>query len=573
MKLNIIASAILALGLVACSSGKKAVEPVAEAPAEKVVVAYVTSWSDVMPDPKYMTHINYAFGHVSETFDDVGIANPERLAQIAALRQDAPHLKVLLSIGGWGSGRFSEMAADSLKRLSFANDCKRVVDEYSLDGIDIDWEYPTSNAAGISSSPDDTANFTKMMRDIRAAIGADKLLTLATVDNAKFIDFHAILPYIDFVNTMSYDMGNPPYLHSGLYDSEHTNGHTTDASVRAHLAAGVPPSMLVVGMPFYGRGKGPFHSFADYGKMEQLPEGYTEHWDDDAKVPYITDAEGNLVLGFENARSLAIKCEYVIDHGYRGAMYWDYSLDDDKNTLRSTVADNILGKKDRKHVLVINEGGGQHDPFTKAAMEWLHKYGNEKGFAVNEIHRANPISERFLKDYDLVIQLDFPPYTWPDYSKDAFVDYIENGKGAWIGFHHATLLGDFDGYPMWQWFSDYMGGVTFKNYIAGLADGTVAVEDDKHPVMKGVDKNFVLPDDEWYTYDRSPRPNVRVLASVDEDSYSPASDVKMGDHPVIWTNESKNAKNIYFQFGHSPKLLANESFTKLFGNAIDWCLE
>lgn len=49
---------------------------------DKVVVAYVTSWSKVMPDPKYMTHINYAFGHVNETFDGVGIANPERLQQI-----------------------------------------------------------------------------------------------------------------------------------------------------------------------------------------------------------------------------------------------------------------------------------------------------------------------------------------------------------------------------------------------------------------------------------------------------------------------------------------------------------
>ena len=50
--------------------------------------------------------------------------------------------------------------------------------EYGLDGIDIDWEYPTSNAAGISSSPDDTKNFTLLMRDIRKAIGPKKLLTL-----------------------------------------------------------------------------------------------------------------------------------------------------------------------------------------------------------------------------------------------------------------------------------------------------------------------------------------------------------------------------------------------------------
>lgn len=572
MKIKLIISSLLALWLAACGSNQKVAEQPSSPGHEKVVVAYVTSWSDVMPDPKYMTHINYAFGHVNETFDGVGISNPQRLEQIAALKGTSPTLKVLLSIGGWGSGRFSEMAADSLKRLSFARDCRRVVEQYGLDGIDIDWEYPTSNAAGISASPDDTANFTKLMRDIRTAIGADKQLTLASVDNAKYINFHDILPYIDFVNTMSYDMGNPPHLHSALYDSGNTNGHTTDASVRAHLAAGVPPSMIVVGMPFYGRGKGPFHSFADYGKMEELPEGFTEHWDDDAKVPYIADADSKLVLGFENARSIAIKCNYVNENGFRGAMYWEYASDDDNNTLRSTVADNILGKAPKKHVLVLNEGGGQHGPFTKAAMQWLRQQGRENNYAVNEIHRADPISERFLQDYDLVIQLDFPPYTWPDYSKEAFVDYIENAKGSWIGFHHATLLGDFDGYPMWQWFSDFMGGVTFKNYIAPLADGTVCVEDDSHPVLEGVDTKFVLPDDEWYTYDRSPRPNVRVLASVNEDSYIPASDVKMGDHPVIWTNEAFKAKNVYLQFGHSPKLLDNDSFKKVFSNAIDWCL-
>ncbi|EKC62552.1 protein containing Glycoside hydrolase, family 18, catalytic domain protein, partial [human gut metagenome] len=78
------------------------------------------------------------------------------------------------------------------------------------DGIDIDWEYPTSNAAGISSSPDDTKNFTLLMRDIRKAIGPKKLLTLATVASGEYIDFQAILPYIDFVNIMSYDMGNAP---------------------------------------------------------------------------------------------------------------------------------------------------------------------------------------------------------------------------------------------------------------------------------------------------------------------------------------------------------------------------
>lgn len=62
-----------------------------------------------------------------------------------------------------------------------------------------------------------------------------------------------------------------------------------------------------------------------------------------------------------------------------------------------------------------------------------------------------------LDGTDLVIQLDFPPYTWPKEAEQNFVDYINEGRGGWIGFHHATLLGEFDGYPLWQWFSDFMG--------------------------------------------------------------------------------------------------------------------
>ena len=91
--------------------------------------------------------------------------------------------------------------------------------------------------------------------------------------------------------------------------------------------------------------------------------------------------------------------------------------------------------------------------------------------------------------------------------------------------------------------------------------------------MQGVPASFVIPGDEWYTYDKSPRPNVRVLAAVDESTYTPDSDIKMGDHPVVWVNEAKAAKNVYFQMGHSGKLYDNEAFTTMFRNAIRWILE
>lgn len=563
-----------ALGvLVSCGSVKSGEEVVAASRDSKVVVAYVTSWSEVMPDPQYMTHINYAFGHVNESFNGVKIDNEERLRQIVDLRKQKPELKVLLSIGGWGSGRFSEMAANDEYRCAFAADCDRVVKEFALDGIDIDWEYPTSSMANISSSPDDTENFTLLMQDIRAAIGNEKELTLATVASARYIDFKAILPSVDFVNIMAYDMASAPKHHSALYPSGHSGDITSDGAVTAHLKAGVPPSKLVMGMPFYGRGGDGYPSFQDYNKVGNTDTQYTEKWDEVAQVPYLADKNDTLVFGFENPRSLAIKCQYILDKDLLGGMYWDYSGDNEQGDLRRTVAENLLGKPHKAKVLVLTERGGQHGGFTDAGLRWLAAEGAKGNFSITEINNARNITEAYLSQFSLVIQLDFPPYTWPKEAEDAFVKYIEEGRGGWIGFHHATLLGEFDGYPMWQWFSDFMGGVRFKNYIAPLANGTLIVEDKQHPVMKDVPASFVVPDDEWYTYDKSPRPNVHVLANVDESSYTPASDIKMGDHPVVWVNESKKARNVYFQIGHSSKLYETEGFTTMFRNAINWTLE
>ena len=309
---------------------------------DPVVVAYVTSWSYITPDPACMTHINYAFGHVNDTFDGVRIDNPDRLRAMVALKKVKPQLNVMLSVGGWGSGRFSEMAADDALRKSFAEDCLRVVKEYGLDGIDIDWEYPTSSDADISSSPDDTENFTKLMQDLRTALGDGRLLTLASAASAEYIDFRSVEPYVDFVNIMAYDMATAPKHHSALYESEISGRMTSDKAVRAHLAAGVPAEKLVLGMPFYGRGGDYLPSFNDYKDIKANPD-LTEKWHEKSKVPYIADQQGVLQLGYDNPRSLRIKCEYLKEMGLKGAMYWDYDGDNAAGDLRKTVANAVLG--------------------------------------------------------------------------------------------------------------------------------------------------------------------------------------------------------------------------------------
>lgn len=320
-------------------------EETPDTPAERsgnVVVAYVTSWSSCNVNPNFMTHINYAFGHVRDDYSGVRIDNEARLKTIADKKKEFPKLAVMLSIGGWGSGRFSEMAADASFRKKFAADCRRVCEEYNLDGIDIDWEFPTSDAGGeISCSPADTKNYTLMMRDIREAIGKDRYLTLASSVDAGYIDFKDILGYIDFVNIMAYDMNNAPSHNASLFRSERSGWITADEGVQRHLAAGIPASKLVLGLPFYGHGRSPYDQSVDYKNIKVLT-GCSEQWDDVAKVPYMANAKGELVLGFDNARSLEIKCKYVKEKGLHGAMYWDYDGDDSQSTLRKTVATEIL---------------------------------------------------------------------------------------------------------------------------------------------------------------------------------------------------------------------------------------
>jgi chitinase len=308
---------------------------------DRIVLAYVSGWSSVIPDPDYLTHINFAFGIVNETFNGVKIRDEDRLYQIAQLKEESPDLKISLSIGGWTSGRFSEMAADETCRKAFAADCKRVIEQFKIDGIDMDWEYPTSTEAGISASPDDTKNFTLLMRDIRKAIGKDKLLTLATVADAKFIDFKAIDNDIDFVNVMTYDVGRPPYHHSGLYRSEHSGRITTEEAMIAHIDSGVPLNKIVMGIPFYGHGVGEIPDFIDYKNIIKL-EKFQKHWDNVAKVPYLTDSVGLFVCCYEDPESIKYKCEYILLKGLRGAMYWEYSADDLEGSLRKAVYNGIF---------------------------------------------------------------------------------------------------------------------------------------------------------------------------------------------------------------------------------------
>ena len=581
--LNKIACSLAALALL-CGN-LEAQRPVRE--PSRIVVAYVTSRPTVMPDPARMTHINYAFGHVNETFNGIRISNESRLHSISALKKDAPWLKVCLSIGGWGSGRFSEMAATDENRKAFAADCARVVDEFDLDGIDMDWEYPTSSAAGISSSPDDTRNFTLLIKEIRKAIGPRKLLTMASPNNAKYVDFPDVLPYMDFVNVMAYDMGRPPRHNAALYRQDETGNtspfarETADEAIKAHLKAGIPKEKLVLGMPLYGHGdKKNYNDYVDFKDMAAPKDGLTEHWDEIARVPYYADSEGHLVLSYENVRSITEKCRYIKDNGLLGGMYWEYLCDNPAGDLTRTIANLLIpqrivsaqavrkasyaGKEKRFRALLYYSDNVEeaHVQFASQAVEFFKKLTVGDGWTLDVSKDKLPD----LSQYDVVIMPNAMP--GKDSDRARLREYMEKG-GGWLGFHGAGYNDDNTG---WDWFRDFLGGVSFLYNTWPPQPALIDVEGFDHPVTKNLPSRYVAPSSEFYQWKPDPRsnPDLVILASLAKENFPMGlKDVVFGgDFPVVWTNTKY--RMVYINMGHGDESFTDATQNLLFVNALRW---
>lgn len=185
---------------------------------DKRLVGYFTSWSVYVRDyhvpdipAEKITHINYAFANISPSVGTIVLGDPYAdidkyypgdswdpdslrgsFHQLQILKGNHPNVKTLISVGGWTwSVYFSNVALTPESRDVFATSCADFIDEYTFDGVDIDWEYPVSGGEpGNIYRPEDRENFTLLLVAIRGKLDSLEIAVVTTVNNCYFDSSH-----------------------------------------------------------------------------------------------------------------------------------------------------------------------------------------------------------------------------------------------------------------------------------------------------------------------------------------------------------------------------------------------
>ena len=402
--------------------------------------------------PKYITHLNFAFLDLDSNGDIVltdeyadfqiatlpelsGLSYAEPYAGVIGalfiLKLKNPHLKVGVSVGGWGrDANFPIVSADKNKRENFANNIVKFIEYLGYDFVDIDWEYPSTSA--------DTENFTLFLKAIREKLDAleQKLgkhyeLSIAMSASPTMMDkiqYDKVLQIVDFSNMMTYDLagGYNSYTahHTALYTNEAYNHQTMDARYSADLCirhleekygSSIDMKKVLVGVAPYNRGwagvkndgldpdnPGLYasanpNSFEENIGIYQIPElmkqlALNEYFDEKAKAAYYYSPTNGIFLTIDNEKSATAKGNYVRDKDLGGLIAWEASLDRE-NKVTKAMFDGLYN-------------GGYvfpDDEFKYSNMKYTAQISaNQNGYRITIQNYENTVeSNTALKDAEL----------------------------------------------------------------------------------------------------------------------------------------------------------------------------
>jgi chitinase len=280
--------------------------------------------------------------------------------QLQQLKSKYPHLKILISLEGRADA-FAEDAQPQSREV-FVSSCVDVflrghfgegIEEPGIfDGIDVDWEYPKQQ---------DAENYLALLREFRRQMDTIRpgfLLTVAVASTPKMysgIDMKDVSRLVDQIGVMTYDYAGPWSSRTGfvapLYMAakDAREEDSIDRSVAEYKDAGVPASMLLVGLPFYGYGwqqvaatnHGLFqhgnaiHGDHPYWKIQSLSRNSTVYRKRRSRAPWLYD--GDAFYTYDDPTSIRAKAKYARHEHLGGLMVWELSGDTEDARLLKTA--------------------------------------------------------------------------------------------------------------------------------------------------------------------------------------------------------------------------------------------
>jgi chitinase len=327
-----------------------------------------------------LTHVFYAFATIEDGHLTLPSQAPAHVEALATLKQAHPHLKTVLSIGGWDAGGFSDAALTPQSRAAFVDESLELA--AGFDGVDLDWEFPVSGGpTELAHRPEDRRNATLLARELRHRLGPDRLLTAALpagrlqsagpYDPAESYELSALVDVLDFVNLMTYDFGtgfspiatfNAPLVEvtEDPLAPDLRRWNNVTGAVDYYERHGVPRDKLVLGVPFYGRG----FRVASAGEQAGLYQpqvgtveisdwrditgdlladpAWQHHRHPVARSPWLYHPGTRTFVSYEDAGSIEERATFAARHGLRGAFTWHLAGDDDEHTLLAAMTRPFL---------------------------------------------------------------------------------------------------------------------------------------------------------------------------------------------------------------------------------------
>ncbi|HEX6430864.1 MAG TPA: glycosyl hydrolase family 18 protein, partial [Niastella sp.] len=286
---------------------------VTPAEAQFKVVGYLPTWAGSVSNIQFnkLTHVNYAFLIPTSTGGYQPIENASKLQSLVTAAH-ANGVKVLVSVGGGGGGNaFHSIVANSTYRTNFANSMLALAKQYNLDGIDIDWEYPSDGA--------EANNFLLMMQTLSATMHNNgKLCTIAVIGDYGSHIVTGVFATVDYLTIMAYDDN----------DYQHSTYNVAVRCMNYWRGRGVPAAKAILGVPFYCR-----PTWETYAQLLAL-----------GADPYSDTYNGK---GYNGITTIKNKTNLAFDQG-GGIMMWELSGDvSGQYSLVSAINE-----------VVINRGGG-----------------------------------------------------------------------------------------------------------------------------------------------------------------------------------------------------------------------